>query len=162
MLLPYDPENWILRARLLNVLGYPELATGDAYKARMLVNAGLASKVTRLRTHVRLVIGMKLLLASSSSEEGIPNNLAHTDIGTRVEGALHSMAVDAWTVLIEGLKAANAYVDQMTVCKGATKLFGKHATEVMRDLSHAQQRVDYKTEVAASLPDLVNTCTTFS
>jgi len=48
MLLPYDPENWILRARLLNVLGYPELAVGDAYKARMLVDAGSATKLSKL------------------------------------------------------------------------------------------------------------------
>jgi len=162
MLLPYDPENWILRARLLNILGYPELATGDAYKARMLVDAGSATKLGRLRTHVRLVIGMKLFLATSTGNEHVAVDLAMADIGARVAGTLHSMALAAWTVLIEGLKAANAYVDQITVCKNATKLFGKLATELMWNTSDAQQRVDFKTDVAASLPNPVGTCTTSS
>ena len=156
MSLPYNPEAWISRARLLNVLGYPELATGDAYKARMLVDAGSASKIGKIRTHVRLVVGMKLLLAPSTSQV---ENLSYqecADIGTRVDSIFRSMALEAWTVLIEGLKAANAYVDQITVCKNATKLFAKHAIELMRDTESAQQRVDYKTEVAASLADQVD------
>jgi len=156
MSLPYDPENWISRARLLLVLGYPELATGDAYKARMLVDAGSASKIGKLRTHVRLLVAMKLLLATSTSQF---ENLSYqecADIGTRVDSIFRSMARDACTVLIEGLKAANAYVDQIIVCKNATKLFAKHATELMCNTADAQQRVDYKTEVAASLPDQVD------
>jgi len=162
MSLPYDPENWISRARLLNVLGYPELATGDTYKARMLLDAGSASKIGKLRTHVRLVVGMKLLLAPSTSQFDNSSDQECADIGTRVDSIFRSMARDAWTVLIESLKAANAYVDQITVCKNATKLFAKHATQLMRNTADAQQRVDYKTEVAASLPDQVDTSETQS
>ena len=95
---------------------------------------------------------MKLFLAS----QGL------ADISTRVDNTLHNMALDACTVLIDGLKGANAYVDQIAVCKDATKLFGKRATELMRNTLDAQQRVDYKTEVAVALPDLVSTVTTLS
>ena len=35
----YDPTQWMSRANQLGLLGYPELATGDAYKARLLVQA---------------------------------------------------------------------------------------------------------------------------
>lgn len=36
---PYHPAHWLVRARALWILGYPELAVGDAYRACMLCNA---------------------------------------------------------------------------------------------------------------------------
>ena len=36
---PYDPETWLQRAETLVELRYPELAMGDAYKARLLCDA---------------------------------------------------------------------------------------------------------------------------
>jgi len=162
MLLPYDPENWILRARLLNILGYPELATGDAYKARMLADAGSAAKLGKRRTHVRLAVGTQLFMATSTSREDIAIDLAMANIGARVDVALHNISLDAWTVLIEGLRAANAYADQITVCKNATELFGKLAKELMWNTSDAQQRVDFKADIAASLPHSVAIRSTWS
>jgi len=99
---------------------------------------------------------MKLLLAPSTGQFDNSSDQECADIGTRVDGIVRSMAQDAWTVLIESLKAANAYVDQITVCSNAIKLFAKHATELIRNTANAQQRVDYKTEVAASLPDQID------
>ena len=37
---PYEPRIWLHRARTLQRLGFPELAVGDAYKARLLIEAG--------------------------------------------------------------------------------------------------------------------------
>ena len=39
---PYDPNNWILRAKTLTKLRYPELAVGDAHKATLLCRSHLA------------------------------------------------------------------------------------------------------------------------
>lgn len=36
---PYDPGTWLQRARTLVELRYPELAMGDAYKAKLLCDA---------------------------------------------------------------------------------------------------------------------------
>ena len=44
---PYDPHNWLQRAKKLNRLRYPELALGDAHKASTLCRSHLA----RLEEH---------------------------------------------------------------------------------------------------------------
>ncbi|KAF2489826.1 hypothetical protein BU16DRAFT_586014 [Lophium mytilinum] len=55
--LPYHPSSWIRRAEAHTVLVYPELAIGDAYKARLLVEAAL-SNTTELGEMAVLVYGM--------------------------------------------------------------------------------------------------------
>src|SRR3954463_11350663 len=48
---PYDPSVWIRRSGVLLSMGYPELATGDAYKALILIRksrnprSGLSTRV---------------------------------------------------------------------------------------------------------------------
>src|SRR5271154_4810532 len=50
---PYDPSVWVRRSDILLSMGYPELATSDAYKALMLIRksrnprSSLAAQVNR-------------------------------------------------------------------------------------------------------------------
>ena len=51
---PYDPELWIKRAYAHAVLGYPELAVGDAFKAELLCRKLLAELDQNLKPNYRI------------------------------------------------------------------------------------------------------------
>lgn len=51
---PYDPELWIKRAYTHAVLGYPELAVGDAFKAELLCRKLLAELDQNLKPNYRI------------------------------------------------------------------------------------------------------------
>ena len=58
--LPYDPETWLNRGNCLRLLGYPELALGDVYKARLLVEAGIEETPSSLGEEVRKASASRL------------------------------------------------------------------------------------------------------
>lgn len=62
--LPYNPELWLHRGQCLHLLGYPELALGDVFKARLLVEAALGNTsilaTTTTGNNVLLTLGMRI------------------------------------------------------------------------------------------------------
>lgn len=148
MTLSYDPEAWLDRAAVLYALGYPELCIGDAYKARMLVDAAQASSGSPLQNEIRFIVGLRVFLATSSKEQKMLTHALSTALESQLKCELHRLNRKAWFLLITGLGAANAFVDQLALCKRATKLFGGCASKEMTESEGAQGRVDRKTEIA--------------
>lgn len=146
--LPYDPEAWLERASVLNVLGYPELCVGDAYKARMLVDAAQSHLKSPFKDHVRLVVGLRVFLTTSTKEQKMLTHALCTTLESQLVCELNRLNCKAWSLLITGLGAANAFIDQLAFCKRGAKLFGADATKEMTDSEGAQARVDRKTEIA--------------
>ncbi|KAH0553372.1 hypothetical protein GP486_006557, partial [Trichoglossum hirsutum] len=114
---PYDPEIWYSRAvRLLN-LGYPELAVGDAYKATLLVDAGL-DYYSSLGERVRLHFGMSLWYHNNrkpSDAELFDPILMHQ--------LLRTVRKSTYRVMVSSLALIHAHTDTKTVCQMALRKF---------------------------------------
>ncbi|KFZ16869.1 hypothetical protein V502_04861 [Pseudogymnoascus sp. VKM F-4520 (FW-2644)] len=144
---PYDPESWLLRGRCLRLLGFPELALGDAYKARLLVEASqerstpLGKKsFLALCDKTRLQHEMDLRLAAWK-------HLVSTTelLEKRVLAELQELELQVWSELMEGLMASNACSDYLTLSKEAVLRFPQDAvfpSEVLNAKSWFKQRDD--------------------
>lgn len=130
--LRYDPTLWLLRAQLLLDLGYPELAAGDACKARLLLEAASDPK-NPLYAIVRLTLGMALYLnwhstslspfLKDSTEFTLTHNPTHP-LATQLQQVLHHHHISAYRLLSISLQHANAFTENLALCKAATQEFG--------------------------------------
>lgn len=123
--LPYDPELWLYRGRSLRLLGYPELALGDVYKARLLVEAALENS-TALGDKAILTFGMKIwYLHMTDSAWGQWKSAISTAelLKTRVMDVLKKFELQIWTELMEGLIASNACKDYIQLSQEAVAKF---------------------------------------
>ncbi|KAL3418843.1 WD and tetratricopeptide repeat protein [Phlyctema vagabunda] len=123
---PYDPELWLNRAHCLRLLGYPELALGDIYKARLLAEAALSSNSTTIGT-----------LALEAYSKNVYNlHMTHPAyvrfkscvstpelLKTWSIRMLGRVEVQIWTELMEGLLAANCCDDYLRLSKEAVQKF---------------------------------------
>jgi hypothetical protein len=145
--LPYDPESWLNRAHCLRLLGFPELGLGDAYKARLLVEAALENTsslgVDALKTFSRKVYNLHMTDPAWQqwrSHVSIPELLQ-----SRVTGMLKRIEIQCWTELMEGLMASNCCNDYVEMSKEAISKFPSDEvfpSELDNANSWYQQRVD--------------------
>lgn len=117
--LPYDPTLWLLRAQLLLSLGYPELAAGDAYKARLLIQAAIQESKSPLGSAVRLQLGYALYfryyirtlpqLLKSNGEVRVPNDTTSVPIDETLATTLQNHKHASYTILLISLQHANDF-----------------------------------------------------
>jgi hypothetical protein len=148
MLLSHHPSRWVQRGSQLLKLGYSELALGDAYKARLLIDTALAAKCTPLRDRVRLILGLDIYLTMTGDGSCIKPDFGSFE--RKIKERLPGLQIDVWTLLIAGLKAANAYVDQIAMCKQAVRELADRSTTFMLDTSGAEERLRWKKDAAQS------------
>ncbi|KAI9768745.1 MAG: hypothetical protein M1840_004740 [Geoglossum simile] len=113
---PYNPENWRERAHALFDIGYPELAIGDAYKASLLVDAGL-DYGSSFGEAVRLQFGMSLWYRDSSSWD---NQHSPSILIDRLLRFTQELTYD---VIIHSLALLQADTDSVQVCQEALSKF---------------------------------------
>ncbi len=128
--LPYDPEPWLQRGQCLRLLGYPELAVGDVYKARLLVEAALESPrildTTITGNNALLTFGMKIwwLHMTDPAWEQWKSMIATPELlRERVIDILKKLELQVWTELMEGLIALNACHDYFQLSQEAVAKF---------------------------------------
>lgn len=124
--LPYDPESWLNRGNCLRLLGYPELALGDVYKARLLVEAGLAESPLVLSDQVREASQKKTyeLLTTDLAWMKWADAVSTPELLTqRVNEILKRLELQIWTELMEGLMAANCCGDYVRLSREAVAKF---------------------------------------
>jgi hypothetical protein len=123
--LPYDPESWLSRGRCLRILGYPELALGDVYKARLLVEAALENS-TALGYNATLTFGMKIwyLHMTDPAWEQWRSTISTPELlRTRVTDVLRKLELQIWTELMESLITSNACKDYIQLSHEAVAKF---------------------------------------
>ena len=126
--LPYEPGLWLLRAQLLLGLGYPELAAGDAYKARLLVEAA-HHRSSHLGTKVRLQYGMCLWLGWHHRWDpqigGLDAQFVSVEnIAEELETGLQGYEQQAWSILIIALQHADCLFENLELAQEAALKFG--------------------------------------
>lgn len=128
--LPYDPEPWLHRGQCLRLLGYPELALGDVYKARLLVEAALENAsilgTTITKNNALLTFGMKIwwLHMTDPAWEQWKSMIATPELlRSRVTDILKKLELQVWTELMEGLIASNACHDYVQLSREAVAKF---------------------------------------
>jgi hypothetical protein len=80
---PYDPEGWLKRAQILEGLGFPELAVGDAHKAQMLCDEVQSSEESNY------VLGYKMGFRILMDDDRIGCETFRTGHASRIERNLH-------------------------------------------------------------------------
>lgn len=134
---PYDPEIWLNRAHSLRLLGFPELSLGDAYKARLLVEAALSSPTSPATTsELSPIPGLKDKVLKSFRQKTYdlhtknPAWIRWADtvstpqrLASKVTELLQRLELQIWTELMEGLMAANCAVDYQLVARQAVAKF---------------------------------------
>ncbi|KAE8445992.1 hypothetical protein EG329_012631 [Mollisiaceae sp. DMI_Dod_QoI] len=126
--LPYDPETWLNRSNCLRLLGYPELALGDAYKARLLVEAGLEplDMPSVLGNEVRKAFRKKTYEQHTTDPAWMKWADAVSTPGLldqKVNEMLKRLELQIWTELMEGLMAANCCGDYKRMSAEAVERF---------------------------------------
>lgn len=128
--LPYDPEPWLHRGQCLRLLGYPELALGDVYKARLLTEAALANtralSTTTTGDNALLTFGMKIwwLHTTDPAWEKWKSMITTPELlRSRVTDILNKLELQVWTELMEGLIALNACHDYVQLSREAVAKF---------------------------------------
>ncbi|KAF8856088.1 hypothetical protein BDZ45DRAFT_654548 [Acephala macrosclerotiorum] len=126
--LPYDPETWLNRGNCLRLLGYPELALGDAYKARLLVEAGLEELTTptELGKEVRKACRKKTYEQHTTDPAWMKwaSTVSTPELLTqRATDMLKRLELQIWTELMEGLMAANCCGDYVRMSREAVDKF---------------------------------------
>jgi len=122
---PYDPETWLNRAHYLRILGFPELGLGDAYKARLLIEAALAPSESQvsLGEDTFRTFSEKVYAMHASN----PAWAVHVDtkekLKERTQGMLKRLEIQCWTESMEGLMAANCSKDYLDMSNEAVKRF---------------------------------------
>ena len=126
--LPYEPGLWLLRAQLLLGLGYPELAAGDAYKARLLVEAGMRYD-THLGMKVRLHYGMSLCLRWHHRFDpalgGLVSEVVSAgNVAEELSSGLRGYEQQAWSILIIALQHLDCIEENHRLAQTAATKFG--------------------------------------
>ncbi|RFU26468.1 hypothetical protein B7463_g9870, partial [Scytalidium lignicola] len=152
--LPYDPETWLNRSNCLRLLGYPELALGDAYKARLLVEAGLLESPSILGNEVRKASRKKTYELFTTDPAWLKWAEAVSTpelLAQRVKETLKRLELQIWTELMEGLMAANCCSSYGRMSREAVEKFPDDAffpSEVLNaDTWYAQRENILKIEV---------------
>ena len=109
----------MLRAYCFAELGYPELAIGDAYKAKLLCEEGLAPDKTPLGLNVALCVGMEMWLLACSS----PDYDSEFDVTGVTEAFLLEQQRYAFGLLYVQLGNIGCIVDALEGCQAAHALF---------------------------------------
>ncbi len=117
---------WLNRGNCLRLLGFPELALGDVYKARLLVEAGLLETPSILGDEVRQTYREKTYKLHTTDPAWMkwadsvstPELLAQT-----VKRLLMRLELQIWTELMEGLMATNCCGDYVRMSREAQKKF---------------------------------------
>jgi hypothetical protein len=152
---PYDPETWLNRGNCLRLLGYPELALGDVYKARLLVEAGIEKTSSVLGNEVRKAFRKKIYELHTTDPAWM--KWAHTVstpelLSQKVQEMLKRLELQIWTELMEGLMAANCCGDYARMSREAVEKFPDDEffpSEVSNaDAWYAQREEVLKTAVA--------------
>ncbi|KAG0652468.1 Trithorax-related 4 [Hyphodiscus hymeniophilus] len=147
-LTPYDPELWLNRAHCLRLLGYPELGLGDAYKARLLVEATLETPGSTLGTNALQTFAKKIYIqhmtdpAWSQWKSRVSTSAL---LKARSLDMLKRLEAHIWTELMEGLIASNCCGDYLKLSKEAVLKFPDDEvfpSDVANAESWYQQRVD--------------------
>jgi len=119
-LTPYDPELWLYRGRSLRLLGYPELALGDVYKARLLVEAVREKRsLFGVSVHALYTSKIRALHMTQPSWAALVATLEL--LSARVEAVLQQLELQVWSELMEGLLAANACADYLALSREAVE-----------------------------------------
>jgi hypothetical protein len=148
--LPYDPEPWLHRGQCLRLLGYPELALGDVYKARLLVEAALGNTsilgTTITGNNALLTFGMKIwwLHTTDPAWEQWKSMITTPELlRSRVTDILKKLELQVWAELMEGLIAMNACHDYVQLSREAVAKFpsdGIFPSELINAESWFKQR----------------------
>jgi hypothetical protein len=115
--LPYEPGHWLLRADSLLTLGFPELAVGDAYKARLLTQAALAETGSNLGERVLLSHGMGYWYRNPGALKEQPPD----DFRTNVMSSLRRLENNAWALFVRGLMHTGGAADILSFRKIVTE-----------------------------------------
>jgi hypothetical protein len=146
--MPYDPEIWLNRAHCLRLIGFPELGLGDAYKARLLVEAALESSSTTLGTKALQTFAKKIYnqhMTDPAWSQWKSRVATAELLKARAMDMLKRLEAHIWTELMESLIASNCCSDYLRLSKEAVKKFPDDAvfpSDVANAESWYQQRVE--------------------
>ncbi len=107
---------------LLRGLGYPELSVGDAYKARLIVDAA-KSNASALGRQALAVLRQKVTQFANRDGATPKSNRTAEISSFELDRAIVNLELDVWRTLIESLHAANACGDSLEVCRNAVERF---------------------------------------
>lgn len=119
---PYDPESWLNRGHCLRTLGFPELALGDAYKARLLVEAALED-TSILGSEANKLFAEKVLTIHLTHPAWKAQVATPELLRIRVKAMLERIELQVWTELMEGLMASNCCSEYLKLSKEAVAKF---------------------------------------
>lgn len=161
--IPYEPGLWLLRAQLLLALGYPELAAGDAYKARLLVEAS-RDQSSHLGAQVRLQYGMCIWLGWHHRWDpalgGLDAQFVNvTNVAEELASGLEGYEQQAWSMLIIALQHADCLVENQKLAQEAAQKFGMPPAQDTGPWSEDYQNylyhlIEAKKEACAVHPEL--------
>ena len=147
-ILPYDPETWLNRAHCLRIMGFPELSLGDAYKARLLVEAALEDRSSTLGSNTFQAFAKKIYIQHMTDpawEQWKSRVATSALLQARTTDMLKRLEAHIWTELMEGLIASNCCSDYLKMSKAAVEKFPDDVvfpSDVANGESWFQQRVD--------------------
>lgn len=145
--MPYDPETWLNRAHCLRLLGYPELGLGDAYKARLLVEAALENRSSPLGTTTFQAFAGKIYnqhMNDPAWAQWRSRVATSALLQARTTDMLKRIEAHIWTELMEGLIACNCCSDYLRMSIAAAEKFPRdevYPSDVKNAVSWYQQRV---------------------
>lgn len=126
---PYDPFLWLQRGKTLHVLSYPELAFGDAYKARLLVDMvfGRASQAVDSTEIGKAAFetSVKRVFANKDPDTVKATIAGPKDLKFEAEKMLKTIEEGAWKLMITALISTKAIHDPYGLCEQAVKKFPK-------------------------------------
>lgn len=139
---------WLNRAHCLRLLGYPELGLGDAYKARLLVEAALENPDSTLGSGTLQTFAKKIYdqhMTDPAWSQWKSRVATSALLKSRTIDMLKRLEAHIWTELMEGLIASNCCSDYLRLSMEAVKRFPKDEvfpSDVRNAVSWYQQRVD--------------------
>lgn len=112
---PYSFPHWFARSTLLLELGYPELAVGDSYKARLLIDA----MQNESELGEKVIAGYQAFLRTESTATDDVISSQELDLVTLRSSLLEDYNLKCWVVLVQSLLFARAAADSLDICREA-------------------------------------------
>ncbi|KAL2072158.1 hypothetical protein VTL71DRAFT_11501 [Oculimacula yallundae] len=121
--IPYLHVYWQQRGAYLLQLGYPELATADAYKSIMLCNAGLDS-ASSLGDAVRFITAMHTITVDDYIW-----GLDEESTVKLVNGIIKMARKGSYSILLDSMMELGAYPEVIKTCQEASTLYPLYSSE---------------------------------
>ena len=139
---PYKPEHWYRRAQFLLLLGYPELAVGDAYKAHLLFEAWQGSNHD-LEKNVALAHTIRYWSQTKDHAARFDGRPTAAVLEPNVQDTTRELEFAIWATLLDALAAAHCSWDCVQICKNLPKFdcFHDHQLRTFNDALRQRARL---------------------